>query len=99
MYIYIYIYIYMTKIFSLIYNFEKATNLGKLYFIPKIHKNLNAVPGWTAISKYGMPAKEFPEYWDHILKLAMQNSWSYIKGFVEFQRIFEESEKNTQNYR
>lgn len=89
----------MTKIFSLIYIFEKATNLGKLYFIPKIHKRLSAVPGRTVISKYGTPAKEFSEYWDHILKLVMQNSWSYIKGFVEFQRIFQESEKNTQNYR
>ena len=26
------------------YNFKKATNLGKLYFLPKIHKRLSAVP-------------------------------------------------------
>ena len=27
------------------YNFKKAINLGKLYFLPKIHKRLANVPG------------------------------------------------------
>ena len=27
------------------YNFIKVTNLRKLYFLPKVHKRLSAVPG------------------------------------------------------
>ena len=30
------------------FNFKKATNLGKLYLLPKIHKGLSNVPGRPA---------------------------------------------------
>ena len=36
------------KYFS--YENRKATNVGKLYFFPKIHKSLHNVPGRSVIS-------------------------------------------------
>ena len=65
------------------YNFKKATKLGKLYFLPKIHKRLSAVPGRPVISNYGTPT-EVSEYLDYILKPIMQDSWSYIKDSGDF---------------
>ena len=64
------------------YKFKKATNLGKLYFLPKIHKRLNAVPGRRVISNCGTPT--VVEYLDYILKHIMQESWSYIKNSGDF---------------
>ena len=66
------------------YNFKKATNLGKLYFLPKIHKRLSAVPGRPAISNCGTPTEKVSEYLDYILKPIMQDSWSYIKDPGDF---------------
>ena len=34
------------------YNFKKATNLSKLYFLPTIQKCLSAAPGLPKIHKY-----------------------------------------------
>ena len=61
------------------HNFKKATNLGKLYFLPKIHKRLSAVPGRPVISNCCTPTEKVSEYLDYILKPIMQDSWSYIK--------------------
>ena len=61
------------------YCFRKDTNLGKLYFLPKIHKRLSSVPGRPVISNCGNPTEKISEYLDHILKPVMQESWSYIK--------------------
>ena len=66
------------------YNFKKATNLGKLYFLPKIHKRLSAVPGRPVTSNYGTPAEKVSEYLDYILKPIMQNSWFCIKDSGDF---------------
>ena len=49
------------------YNFKNVTNLRKLYFIPKLHKRLSAVPGRPVISYCGTPT-EVSEYLDYILK-------------------------------
>ena len=66
------------------YSFKKAANLGKLYFLPKIHKRLSSVPGRTVISNCGTPTEKVSEYLDHILKPVIQESWSYIKDSGDF---------------
>ena len=68
---------------NFIYDFRKSTNLGKLYFLPKI-KPLTAVRGRPVISNRGTPAKKVSEYLDHILKSIMQESWSYLKDSDDF---------------
>ena len=44
------------KYFS--YNFEKSSNLGTLYFLPKIHKRLYDVPGRPVISSCGTTSEK-----------------------------------------
>ena len=66
------------------YNFKKATNLGKLYFLPKMHKHLSAAPGRPVISNWGTPTEKVSEYLDYFLKPIMQDSWSYIKDSGDF---------------
>ena len=61
------------------YNFKKATNLGKLYFLPKIRKRLANVPGRPVISNCGTPTEKVSEYLDFLLKPVMQDGWSYEK--------------------
>ena len=60
------------------YDFEKTTNLGKLYLLPKIHKRLYNVPGRLVISSCGTPS----EFLDFHLKPLMQSDWSSSQGFV-----------------
>ena len=36
------------------YDNKNATNLGKLYLLPKIHKCLNNVPGRPVLSNWGV---------------------------------------------
>ena len=66
------------------YNFKKATNLEKLYFLPKIRKRLSAFPGKPVISNCGTPTEKVSEYLDHILKCIIQESWSYVKDSGDF---------------
>ena len=49
------------------FNFKKATNVGKLYLLPKIHKRLSNVPGRPVISNCGTPTEKVSEYLDHHL--------------------------------
>ena len=67
-----------------IYEFKKATNLGKLYLLPKIHKRLHEIPGRPAISNRGSPTEKCSEFLDHHLKLITQKVWSYIKDSGDF---------------
>ena len=69
-----------------LYDYENATNLGKLYFLPKIHKKLFNVPGCHVISNCGTPTEKAFEFLDHHLKPVMQSSWSYIKDSGGFLR-------------
>ena len=62
------------------YNFKKAANLWKLYFLPKIHKKLANVPGRPVISNCGTPSEKVFGYLDFLLKPVMQDDWSYIKN-------------------
>ena len=66
------------------YTFKKATNLGKLYFLPKIHKRLSAVPSRPVIPNCGTLTEKVSEYLDYILKPIMQDSWPYIKDSGDF---------------
>ena len=50
------------------FNFKKATNLGKLYLLPKIHKGLCKVPGRRVISNCGTPNEKVSEFLDHHLR-------------------------------
>ena len=66
------------------YDFKKATNLGKLYLLPKIHKRLQNVPGRPVISNCGTPTEKASEFLNFHLKPLMQNSWSYIRDSSDF---------------
>ena len=67
------------KYFS--YQFKKATNLGKLYLLPKIRKRLSNIPGRRVISNFTLTEKA-SEFLDFYLKQLMQNGWSYIHGRI-----------------
>ena len=54
------------------FNFKKATNLGKLYLLPKIHKGLCKVPGRQVISSSGIPIEKVSEFLDHHLQPIMK---------------------------
>ena len=64
--------------------FRKATNLGKLYLLHKIHKRLENVPGRPVISNCGTPTEKVSEFLDSQLKPLMQSSRSYIKDSGDF---------------
>ena len=58
--------------------YKKATNLGKMYLLPKIHKRLSNIPGRPVISTCGTPTGKVPEFLGFHLKPVMQSSKSYI---------------------
>ena len=58
------------------YEFKKATNFGKLYLLPKIHKRFHNVPGRLVISSCESPKEKFSEFLNHHLKPIMQKGWS-----------------------
>ena len=64
--------------------FKKATNLGKLYLLPKIHKRLENVPDRPVISNCGTPTEKVSEFLNSQLKPVMQSSRSYIKDSGDF---------------
>ena len=64
--------------------FTKPTNLGKLYLLPTIHKNLGSVPGRPVISNCDTSRENISEFLDSQLKQVMQNSRSYIKDSGDF---------------
>ena len=66
------------------FNFKKATNLGKLYLLPKIHKGLCKVPGRPVISDCGTPTEKVSEFLDHHLQPIMKQGESYNRGTGDF---------------
>ena len=62
-----------------VYDYKNASNLRKLYFLPKIYKRLSNVPSRPVTSNCGTPTKKASEFLDYHLKPVMQKSWSYIK--------------------
>lgn len=67
-----------------LFDFKNASNLGKMYFLPKIHKRLDNVPGRPVISNCGTPTERVSEFLDHHLKPVMQSGKSYIKDSGDF---------------
>ena len=70
--------------------FKKATNLGKLYLLPKIHKRLFGIPGQPVILNCGSPTEKVLEFLFHVLKPVMQQSRSYIKDSSDFIKNIKE---------
>ena len=66
------------------FNFKKATNLGKLYLLPKIHKGLSNVPGRPVISNCGTPTEKVSEFLDHQLQPITKQGNLYIKDTGDF---------------
>ena len=76
-----------------LYDYKNATNLGKSYFPPKVHKKLFNVPGLPVISNCGTPTEKASEFLDHHL----QSSWSYIKDSGHFLRKIKQIGKLPEN--
>ena len=76
-----------TKLKYFTYNFKKATNFGKLYFLPKIHKKLTNVPGRAIVSNCGTPDEEVLEYLDFVRKPVIEDGWSYIRDTEDLLKI------------
>ena len=68
------------------YEYQKATNLGKMYLLPKRHKRLSNLLGRPVISNCGTPTEKVSEFLDFQLKRTMQSSKSYIKDSGDFIR-------------
>ena len=66
------------------YKYKKATNFGKMYLLPKIHKHLVSVPGRPDISNCGTPTEKASEFLDHHLQPIMKSGASYIKDTNDF---------------
>ena len=61
------------------FNFKKATNLSKLYILPKIHKGLCKVPRRLVISNCRTPIEKVSEFLNHYSQPIMKQGGSYIK--------------------
>ena len=70
------------------FEFKSTCNLGKLYLLPKIHKQLSNVPGRSVISNYGAPTQKVSEFVDSHMQPIMRKSWSYIKYSEDFINKF-----------
>ena len=53
------------------YKYKNATNFGKMYILPKIHKRLVNTPGPPVISNCGTPTEKASEFLDHHLQPIM----------------------------
>ena len=79
------------------YDYKNATNLGKLYFLTKIHKKLFNVPGRPIMSNCGTPTEKASKFLNHHLKPVMQSSWSYIRNSGDFLRKIKQIENLSEN--
>ena len=58
--------------------------MGKLYFLPKIHKRLSNVPGTPVTINCGIPTEKISEFLDNQLQPTMRKTLSCIKGSGDF---------------
>ena len=66
------------------YKYKNATNFGKMYILPKIHKRLVNTPGPPVISNCRTPTEKASEFLDHHLQPIMKSDTSYIKDTNDF---------------
>ena len=71
------------------FEYKKATNLGKIYLLPKIYERLKNLSCRPVISNCGTPAEEVSRLLDRHLKPAVKNGWSYIKDSGNFLKRLE----------
>ena len=70
--------------------FKNVTNFGKLNLLPTIYKNLFDVPGRSVIWNCGTLTEKVSEFFDHSLKVVMQQSGTYIKDSGDFIKKLKE---------
>ena len=63
---------------------KNVRNLGKLYFLSKIHRRLSNVPSQPVISNCGNPTKQISKFLDCHVKPVMHRCCSYIKDSGDF---------------
>ena len=66
------------------FNFKKATNLGKLYILPKILKGLCKLPGRPVTSIYRTPTEKVSKFLDDHLQPIRKQGESYIRDTEDF---------------
>ena len=66
------------------FDLKKASNLGKLFLLSKIHKRMFNVPGRPVISNSGKPTEKVSKFLDSHLQLIMKKGLSYIKDSGDF---------------
>ena len=59
--------------------FKKATNLSKLYLVPKVHKRLENLRGRPVISNCDTPTEKVSEFLDSQLEPVIQSSRSRLR--------------------
>ena len=62
------------------YEYKKATNFGKMYLLPKIHKRLLNAPSQLVISNCGTPTEKPSEFLDHHLQPIMKTGTSFMSS-------------------
>ena len=68
-----------------------------MYLLPKVHKQIENVPGRPVISNCGTPTEKVSEFLDYHLKSTMQSAKSYIKDTSDFLRKLNELSKLPEN--
>ena len=63
--------------------YKKFTNFGKMYLLPKFHKELDNVPGRPVISKCRTPTEKASEFLDYLQPI-MKSGVSYIEDTNDF---------------
>ena len=66
------------------FDFKNSFNLGKLHFLPKIHKRLSNVPGRPVISNCRTPIEKVSEFLENHLQPIIRKGLSYIKDSRDF---------------
>ena len=67
-----------------IYLSDTYCRTSQMYFLPKIHKNLNPPPGRPIVSANGCPTEKISQFVDHFLNPTTFTLPSYVKDTTHF---------------